>query len=220
MRDSVRLNSFESFLVTLSSETWEMYSWASSGSSVLCDWLFLLFLGASLETAANFLLILKVAMILREKFCQLWRLKWFFYSITKANISSYYDGNVSTRANIDFTKWVWYQRLQNYIIIIVLSFLLFILFPWRETIVYTPIQGTNREKYFNYLIYRGKMPTLAGNKHLSIHFFLHGPRLFHLSKETVRVQSVRNGHQSGYSSVNTINNNINKRSNRYSIRRI
>ena len=27
------------------------------------------------------------------------------------------------------------------------------------------------------------MPTLAGNKHLSIHFFLHGPRLFHLSTE-------------------------------------
>ena len=24
------------------------------------------------------------------------------------------------------------------------------------------------------------MPTLAGNKHLSVHLFLHGPRLFHL----------------------------------------
>ena len=75
IRDSVRLNSFESFLVTLtslSSQTWEMYSWAIAGSSVLCDWLFLVFSGVSLETAANFLLFLKVAMILREKFCQLW----------------------------------------------------------------------------------------------------------------------------------------------------
>ena len=27
------------------------------------------------------------------------------------------------------------------------------------------------------------MPTLAGNNHLSIHFFLHGQRLFHLSTE-------------------------------------
>ena len=27
------------------------------------------------------------------------------------------------------------------------------------------------------------MPTLAGNKHPSIHFFPHGPRLFHLSTE-------------------------------------
>ena len=62
------------------------------------------------------------------------------------------------------------------------------------------------------------MPTLAGNKHLSIHFFLHGPRLFHLSTEKVRVQPVRNGHQSGYARADTINNNINKRSNRFSIK--
>ena len=29
-------------------------------------------------------------------------------------------------------------------------------------IVYTPIQSTNREKYFNHIIYFKKMPTLAG----------------------------------------------------------
>ena len=56
------------------------------------------------------------------------------------------------------------------------------------------------------------MPTLAGNKHLFIHFFLHGPRLFHLSTEKVRVRSVGNGHQSGYSRTDRINKNINKRS--------
>ena len=44
-------------------------------------------------------------------------------------------------------------------------------------IVYTPIQGTNREKYFNQYIYTGKMPTMAGNKHLSVNFFFHRPRL-------------------------------------------
>ena len=49
------------------------------------------------------------------------------------------------------------------------------------------------------------MPTLAGNNHLSVHFFLNGPRLFHLSTEKVRVRSVGNGHQSGYSRVDTIN---------------
>ena len=46
IRHSVRLNSFEGFLFILpsmSSETWEMYSWAISGSSVFCDWLFLVF---------------------------------------------------------------------------------------------------------------------------------------------------------------------------------
>ena len=54
------------------------------------------------------------------------------------------------------------------------------------------------------------MPNLAGNKHLSVHFFPHGPRLFHLSTEKSTVRSVGNGHQSGYSRADTINKNINK----------
>ena len=54
------------------------------------------------------------------------------------------------------------------------------------------------------------MPTLAGNKHPSVHFFLHGPRLFYLSTKKVRVRSVGNGHQSDYSRADTTNNNINK----------
>ena len=78
-------------------------------------------------------------------------------------------------------------------------------------IVYTPNQGTNREKYFNHIIYqRNGMPTLAGNKHPSVHFFPHGPRLFHLSTEKSTVRSVGNGHQSGYSRADIINNNIKK----------
>ena len=56
------------------------------------------------------------------------------------------------------------------------------------------------------------MPTLAGNKHVSVHFFPHGPRLFHLSTEESPVQSVGNGHQSGYSRADIKNENINKRS--------
>ena len=47
------------------------------------------------------------------------------------------------------------------------------------------------------------MPTLAGSKHLSFHFFLDGPRLLQLSTEKVRVRSVGNGHQSGYSRADT-----------------
>ena len=31
-------------------------------------------------------------------------------------------------------------------------------------IVYTPIQETNRGDYFNYINFKGKMPTLARNK--------------------------------------------------------
>ena len=56
------------------------------------------------------------------------------------------------------------------------------------------------------------MPTLVGNKHPSVHFFPHGQRLFHLSTEESTVRSVGNGHQSGYSPVDIINNNISKRS--------
>ena len=56
------------------------------------------------------------------------------------------------------------------------------------------------------------MPILAGNKHLSVHFFPHGPRPLHLSTEKSTVRTVGNGHQSGYSRVDTINKDINKRS--------
>ena len=59
------------------------------------------------------------------------------------------------------------------------------------------------------------MPTLAGNKHPSVHFFLHGPRLFHLLAEKEWVRSVGNGHQSGYSRADTIIKNINKRPTRF-----
>ena len=62
------------------------------------------------------------------------------------------------------------------------------------------------------------MPTLAGNKHPSVHLFLHGPHLFHFSTEKVRVRSLGNGHQNGYSRAHTIINNINKRSNKFSYR--
>ena len=54
------------------------------------------------------------------------------------------------------------------------------------------------------------MPTLAGNKHPSVHFFPHGPRLSHLSTEKGTARSVGNGHQSGYSRADIINKNINK----------
>ena len=100
IQDSARLNFFESFLVTLpsiSSGTCDMYSRALSGSSVFCDWLFLVLSRVSLETAANFRLFLKVAMILREKVCQMQRLNWSFVFLTRVLISSYYEGKVSIK---------------------------------------------------------------------------------------------------------------------------
>ena len=56
------------------------------------------------------------------------------------------------------------------------STFVFLIYPFSlagNINVYTPIQGTNREKYFNHIIYEGKIPPLAGNKHLSVHFFLY-----------------------------------------------
>ena len=61
------------------------------------------------------------------------------------------------------------------------------------------------------------MSNLAGNKHLSVRFFFHEPRLFHLPTENVRVQSVRTGHQSVYSRPDTINKNMNRRSKKFSM---
>ena len=117
-------------------------------------------------------------------------------------------------------KLIQNQRLRYFlVIIVVLSFLQFIpLALARNIFVYTPIQGSRREKYFVCVIYKGKTPTLARNKHLSVHFFLYGPCLLRLSTKKLPVQFVRTGHQSGYSRAETINNNINKRSNRFCIR--
>ena len=64
------------------------------------------------------------------------------------------------------------------------------------------------------------MPTLAGNKHLSVHFFPQGPRLSHLPTGKNKVRSVRNGHQCGYSRADIINKDINKRSRDVSIQGI
>ena len=92
-------------------------------------------------------------------------------------------------------------------------------FPWRENIiVYTPNQGTNREKYLNHIVYQRRDANSAGKKHLSIHFFLLGPRLFHASTQKIRLRSLENGHQSGYSRADTKNKNINKKIKDFSIR--
>ena len=71
MRDSVRLNSWDSFLVTLPSicsETCVIYSSLILGTDVFRDWPFLGFSSCvSLVTAANFRLFLNVAIFLKGK---------------------------------------------------------------------------------------------------------------------------------------------------------
>ena len=71
MRDSIRLNSWDSFLVILpsiSSETCVIYSSLILGTDVFRDWPFLGFSSCvSLVTAANFRLFLNVAIFLNGK---------------------------------------------------------------------------------------------------------------------------------------------------------
>ena len=78
MRDSVRLNSWDSFLVTLpsiSSEICVIYSSLILGTDVFRDWPFLgCSYCVSLVTAANFRLFLNVAIFDGENATQLWRL--------------------------------------------------------------------------------------------------------------------------------------------------
>ena len=80
-------------------------------------------------------------------------------------------------------------------------------------IVYAPNQGTNREKYFNHIIYQRKrcrlwreintLPSISS---------LTGRDFSIFRQEKIRVRSVGNGHESGYSRADAINKNINKRS--------
>ena len=83
IRDSVRLNSWASFLVNLpsiSSDTWVMYSSVIPRTNVFCDWPFLALFCVSLETAANFRLFHTVAIMWNgEKLNSFEDWIWVFY---------------------------------------------------------------------------------------------------------------------------------------------
>ena len=90
-------------------------------------------------------------------------------------------------------------------------------FPWRET--FTRLIKVQIEKRTLFILFmKRKTPTLGKNEHPSVHFFLHGPRLFPLSTEKVQVRSAGNGHQIGSSRDDTININKNKKPKKTSIR--
>ena len=61
-------------------------------------------------------------------------------------------------------------------------------FPRRETYLFTrQFKVQIGKSTLIILTLREEMQTLAENKHFSVHFFLHGQVLFHLSTEKVRV---------------------------------
>ena len=72
------------------------------------------------------------------------------------------------------SKWVQYQKVQ--VLYIDCSTFVFHIYTFSvagNIIVYTPSQDTIEEKNFNHIIFKRKMPSLAGNKHLSVQFFFH-----------------------------------------------
>ena len=78
-------------------------------------------------------------------------------------------------------------------------------FSWRETYLFTrQIKEKVGKSTLIIVFMKEKMPTFTGNKHLSVHFFLHGSRLLHLSTEKVLAFSVGIGHQIGYFRADTI----------------
>ena len=105
--------------------------------SVFYDWLFLVFSGFSLGTAANFLLLPNVAKILKEYIvdCESW-MDFFSWAnlwsplLWGKKIQKWQEVNdEKVENNIG--------KCRTYKIITVLSFLLFVPSPWRETYLFT-----------------------------------------------------------------------------------
>ena len=86
-------------------------------------------------------------------------------------------------------------------------------------IVYTPNQRTNREEYFNHIIYQRKRYRLWREMNTFPFIFPFTDRVFSIfGKKKVRVRSMGNGHQKDFSRADITNRNINKRPKRFPYR--
>ena len=136
MRDSVRLNSLESFLVTLPFNLSKnlgvlLYShfWIKCVLRQTVSCIFTCFS----QNCRHFLPIPRNCHDSEGKVLSVLKTGLIIHSITKA-IVSFYEGKFQRDQTVnDINKKVWYQRLQNYVTIVVLSFLIIILSHWRET---------------------------------------------------------------------------------------
>ena len=145
-----------------------------------------MFLTDFLFNAANFLLLLRVAISYGKSGCQ-----WL---IIDSLYWKEFELLLSSLLILEVTMWVSSSILQESKKI--LSYCTFISPNYTfslagNIIVYTPSQGISREKYFINHNIKVKMPTLAGNK-----------QVFHASlpsTENGRILYVRGGHQSVYS---------------------
>ena len=179
--NSVLLNFWESFLVTLpsiSSEGCVMYSRLIPGTDMVRDWLFLVCSSCvSCETVANFRLFLKIA-IFWEKFFNRFE-DWMTCFFVKINLWKEQKKLILNKwlvTNSQLIVKVEKIRLNNSTLVSPIY-----TFSLAGNInVYRQSQKTYSDNYFNNFHYWEKILTLAGNKHLSNHFSHHRPRVFQL----------------------------------------
>ena len=178
IRDYIRLNSWDSFLVTVPSisyETWVMYSSVIPGTSLFKDRLFLALSFVSLETSANFQLFLSVATILEKKKSATVEktelLLYFFKGIVVSieNLTHFLKKETvseSTTVKMKSDKYYFnstkvvinYNNIKSFISLIYTFSLA------GKITVYTPSQGANSKMYFIHSYYIKRKNAKSGGK--------------------------------------------------------
>ena len=203
MRDAVLLSSWDSFSATLpsiSTKTCMMYSSVTSEMDVVLRLAvpsdFFSFSFEQLPAFAGFLTVpyyqrgKKNSIVLKTDFF----ISKKFLIVTKFSFPFNWKSFQSTTVNLIIKISIGKIKI---LLLIALSFLLFISFPWREKRLFArPVKVQIGKSTVIILTTKAKRPTLAGKKLFFVHFFLHRPRLLHLLAEEVRAWSIRNGHQS------------------------
>ena len=222
MRDSVLLNFWDSFLVTLpsfSSKTFLINSLLILRTDVFPDWPFLGCYSCVFNVwAANFRLFLNFVISLKGKCNTDIKTELVFICYSTWDYNKKWYSLEQTNSQVQYSQLI--IKVINRIYLPSTSISPIYTSSWLETKIFTSqVKVQSREKYFNHSNYKEKMPTMAGNKRLSVHFFLYRQRLFHLSTENIRVWLVENGCQNAYSRADTMmNNDINKLSERFSLK--
>ena len=168
MRDSVLLNFWDSFIVTLppiSSETCAVWYSVIPRAAKFCDWLFLGYSCVPLAIAANSLLFHSVAINLKEGKISIvvkieiivifWNNFWFQRKCRFSywrEIVSINDSQLSRTKLFNQTCTVLYKNIHDNSTFISLIYT----FSQQNIVVYMPSQGTNREWYFNHTNYKDK----------------------------------------------------------------
>ena len=134
----------------------------------------------SLVTAANFRLLLNVGILLTGRCHAVMKTDLVFIRYLIWDYNEKIDFLKETTSRIQHSQLIIKVILR--ICPLILWYFVFTPLPWRETyLLRRQVKVRSRKKYFNYIIYKEKMPNLTGNKHFSLHFPPHRQRHLHLS---------------------------------------